>query len=259
MSPADYCAARVRAAGGDGALLARFAPPPLRPATLALAALRAELDHLVEHRPDPSVVGPKLAWWRQELAALGVAPGQHPATQALAEQAAAPLALRDALLDLVDAAETELAGRSALPRAAWRAHLLRRGDGWLMALESLGGSPRAARDELGVALATIEALGELGLRLRRSQPAHALEDGPGPGATDRDAGALRWVTREAERCLPALAPRGAEQALPVLLEINRALGARRARALFADPALAWRPAPRHSLGALFCAWRAARR
>ena len=180
MIPDAYCAERVRAAGGDLDLIVRFAPAARRAAMCALAALRAELEHLVEQHHDPAVAAAKLAWWRDELAAFASGDAHHPATRALLAADHDRAALATAMLAFSAGLDAELAGRCVLEPAAWQALLAARGR-WAQALTAVATTATplaaAALDALGRALAELELLATLGRRLGNARP--ALDSGWG--------------------------------------------------------------------------------
>lgn len=259
MIPDGYCAERVRAAGGDPELIVRFVPGARRPVLYALAALRAELEHLVEQHHDPAVAAAKLAWWRAELAGLAVGEARHPATRALLAIDHDRAALAAAMLAFSGGLETELGGQCVLEPPTWRALLAARGH-WLHALAATAQArlDPATLDALGMALAELELLATLGRRLGSARPALDAGWGVAEGAFVAQAeDALTLVSTRAQVAGATLAAgRGAIRAVAPLA-IAGALGARRARRLAADPRRAWQREPRASLGAVFTAWRAA--
>lgn len=257
MIPDDYCVERVRAAGGDPELIVRFAPAALRAPLNALAALRVELEHLVEQHHDPAVAVAKLAWWRDELGGLAARDARHPATRALIAADLDHAAIGQAMSAFSAALATELGGHSLLPSAEWRGFVAARGS-WAQALAAVARAPIAAPDATGAALAELEVLAALGLRLRNARP--ALDAGWGlaqAAAATGDAAALDVVSTRAQVAGATLLAQGDSTQRSPALAIACALALRRAKLLAAEPARAWRPEPRASLGALFTAWRAA--
>jgi phytoene/squalene synthetase len=257
--PDDYCAERVRAAGGDPELIVRFAPADRRALHCALAALRAELEHLVEQHHEPAVATAKVAWWRSELAGFAAGDARHPATRALLAADLDRAGMSAAMLAFSDALVAELGGRCTLPSTDWQAMLAARGS-WSRALSAVD---RASPDAgvlaaLGAALAELEVLATLGRRLAASRPALDAGWGLGQAAFDsRDPAALDLVSTRAQVAGTTLVARRDAAAASPALAIACALGLRRAKLLAADPTRAWRPQERSSLGALFTAWRAA--
>lgn len=83
VTPDDYCADKAAPPGSDVYYSVLFLSPERRRATVALEAMRRELEDAVRDASDPSVVQTKLQWWRQELARLFEGRPEHPATKAL--------------------------------------------------------------------------------------------------------------------------------------------------------------------------------
>jgi len=254
MPQDDYCATRTAAAGGDPWLIALFASAAQRPALQALGALRADLAHLVAHRSEPAILGARAGWWQQELSTLRRAPGQHPATRALAPHAARDPALHQALLEWALHLNDELGGASLLEPERWRRHLLRAGRlHEVMARLCDGPADEAAA--LGATLAELERLATHGERAAQSRPLGALGASPAavaPTAEARDFIAARATTLGATLGAHATAVR---RHAPLAIAV--ALGSRRARALGRDPLRAWTPEPPRALGAVAVAWHAA--
>ena len=83
MTPDDYCADKAAPPGSDVYYSVLFLAPERRRATIALEAVRRELEDAVRDASDPAVVQSKLQWWRQELARLFDGRPEHPAAKAL--------------------------------------------------------------------------------------------------------------------------------------------------------------------------------
>jgi len=250
----DYCASRTAAVGGDLWLVSLFARPEHRAPLQALAALRADLIHLIAHRAEPAVIAARAGWWQQELSMLGLQAGQHPATRALAPLAQAQPVLRDALLEWTLHLNEELGGKSVLDATRWRLHLARAGR-LNHAIALLTDGPREATLELGPTLAAIEHLATLGERVAQSRPAREI--GPAPDLTTPSVDAKRFIADRARALGDALrTSRGSLKHHPPLA-VMAALGARRAARLVRSPELAWTAEPGRALGAVFVAWRAA--
>lgn len=255
MAEDAYCAERTAAVGGDLWLAALFAPPDARPLLHALGALRADLVHLVAHRAEPTVLAARAGWWQQELSMLGLQPGQHPATRALAPHAQREPALREALLEWTLHLNEELGSQGVLDATRWHLHLARAGR-IHEAIALLTGGPREAALALGPTLAAVEHLATLGERHAQSRPHREI--GPAPDLAAPTPAALKFVSERARSLREALvAPRNAVAA-HAPLAVLAALGARRAARLTRQPALAWRSEPARQIGAVFVAWRAAR-
>jgi len=83
VTPDDYCADKAAPPGSDVYYSVLFLAPERRRATIALEAVRRELEDAVRDASDPAVVQSKLQWWRQELARLFEGGPEHPAAKAL--------------------------------------------------------------------------------------------------------------------------------------------------------------------------------
>ncbi len=83
VTPDDYCADKAAPPGSSLYYSVLFLAPERRRATIALEAMRRELEDAVRDATDPAVVQSKLQWWRHELARLSEGRPEHPATQAL--------------------------------------------------------------------------------------------------------------------------------------------------------------------------------
>ncbi len=84
MSPDEYCAARAARSGSSFYYSFLFLPQERRRAIVALYAFCREVDDVVDETADASVARTKLAWWRNEIAAVFDGGAQHPVTRALA-------------------------------------------------------------------------------------------------------------------------------------------------------------------------------
>jgi phytoene synthase len=89
VTPDDYCADKAAPPGSDVYYSVLFLTPERRRATIALEAVRRELEDAVRDATDPAVVQTKLQWWRLELARLFEGRPDHPATKALQPHLAA--------------------------------------------------------------------------------------------------------------------------------------------------------------------------
>jgi phytoene synthase len=106
--PHDYCARKAAASGSSFYYSFRLLPPPRRRAITALYAYCREVDDVVDEVTDPAVARLKLAWWRQEVAAIFDGSPQHPVAQALREVVAEFPLSRDDLLTVIDGMEMDL-------------------------------------------------------------------------------------------------------------------------------------------------------
>ena len=102
MDPQAYCEAKVAQSGSSFAYTFRFLPPPRRHAITALYAFCREVDDVVDEVADPAVARMKLAWWRNEIAAVFDGKPQHPVALALQDvvaRYALPREHFDAIID----------------------------------------------------------------------------------------------------------------------------------------------------------------
>ena len=84
MTPDEYCQQKAAASGSSFYYSFLFLPPERRRAITALYAFCREVDDVVDECTDTGVAAAKLAWWRNEVAALFAGTPQHPVTKALA-------------------------------------------------------------------------------------------------------------------------------------------------------------------------------
>src|SRR5215510_11736001 len=84
MTPDEYCQQKAAASGSSFYYSFLFLPPERRRAITALYAFCREVDDVVDECTDVNVAAAKLAWWRDEVAALFAGTPQHPVTKALA-------------------------------------------------------------------------------------------------------------------------------------------------------------------------------
>ena len=89
MSPDAYCEAKAAQSGSSFYYSFRFLPPERRRAITALYAFCREVDDVVDEVADPGVARLKLAWWRNQLAAVFGGQPQHPVALALVATVAA--------------------------------------------------------------------------------------------------------------------------------------------------------------------------
>ncbi|HUO43289.1 MAG TPA: presqualene diphosphate synthase HpnD [Burkholderiales bacterium] len=84
MTPDQYCQQKAAQSGSSFYYSFLFLPPPRRRAITALYAFCREVDDVVDECSDPAVARAKLAWWRDEIAAIYAGAPRHPVAQALA-------------------------------------------------------------------------------------------------------------------------------------------------------------------------------
>lgn len=85
-----------------------FTPEAQRDTAGALLELRADILEAARRPSEPAVARARLQWWRAELAGFGSGREQHPVTRRLSRAQPDGILQAEYLLELVDAAETEL-------------------------------------------------------------------------------------------------------------------------------------------------------
>ncbi|MES2077270.1 MAG: presqualene diphosphate synthase HpnD [Pseudomonadota bacterium] len=83
MSPDEYCQQKTAQSGSSFYYSFLFLTPERRRAITALYAFCREVDDTVDECTDESIARVKLAWWRNEIAAMYQGKQSHPVTQAL--------------------------------------------------------------------------------------------------------------------------------------------------------------------------------
>ncbi len=83
MTPDEYCQQKAAQSGSSFYYSFLFLPPPRRRAITALYAFCREVDDVVDETENADVARSKLAWWRQEVAAIFAGTPQHPVATAL--------------------------------------------------------------------------------------------------------------------------------------------------------------------------------
>ena len=84
VTPDEYCRQKAAASGSSFYYSFLFLPEEKRRAITALYAFCREVDDVVDDCTDTGVARTKLAWWRNEVAAMYRGEPQHPVTRALA-------------------------------------------------------------------------------------------------------------------------------------------------------------------------------
>ena len=84
MTPDEYCRQKAAASGSSFYYSFLFLPEEKRRAIIALYAFCREVDDVVDDCTDTGIARTKLAWWRDEVAAMYRGEPQHPVTRALA-------------------------------------------------------------------------------------------------------------------------------------------------------------------------------
>jgi 15-cis-phytoene synthase len=83
MTPDEYCRRKTAQSGSSFYYSFLFLPPERRRGITALYTFCREVDDVVDEVTDPGVARAKLAWWRQEIAAVYAGTPQHPVALAL--------------------------------------------------------------------------------------------------------------------------------------------------------------------------------
>lgn len=108
MTPDQYCQQKAAQSGSSSYYSFLFLPPERRRAITALYAFCREVDDIVDECADPSVAAAKLAWWRNEVAALFAGSPQHPVTRALAPLVEPYRITQERLGEILDGMEMDL-------------------------------------------------------------------------------------------------------------------------------------------------------
>ena len=108
MTPDEYCQQRAASSGSSFYYSFLFLESPRRQAITALYAFCREVDDVVDECADTQLARGKLAWWRQEIAALYAGKPSHPVTQALSKALENFALPREQLLEIIDGMEMDL-------------------------------------------------------------------------------------------------------------------------------------------------------
>jgi 15-cis-phytoene synthase len=108
VTPEQYCQQRAAQSGSSFYYSFLFLEPRRRQAITALYAFCREVDDVVDECPDPALARTKLAWWRNEIAALYQGHPSHPVTQALVTTLKGFFLPQEQLLEIIDGMEMDL-------------------------------------------------------------------------------------------------------------------------------------------------------
>lgn len=108
MNPHQYCAERAASSGSSFYYSFMFLPERRRRAITALYAYCREVDDVVDETADPEVARTKLAWWRNELAAVYGGRPQHPVALALVDVVGEFDLGHDLLAEIIDGMQMDL-------------------------------------------------------------------------------------------------------------------------------------------------------
>jgi 15-cis-phytoene synthase len=254
-----------------------FTPAERRRAAAALFELQAEVMTSTRRVQEPEVAHARLAWWRAELGGYGSGREQHPLTRALRETGYLEAIQPEYLVEMVDAAQSELSDSPCrnyqeLALYCYRSSgVLQEMIAGLAGLEEPG-NERAVRrfaQRLGTGVRMVQLIEELprdlaaGRRLlprdwiQETGACEALDERGAVDAAlaaclDRIAGEARLALDEAESAVPA--PERSRQVTGlVLAALYRRRLARLHAASFDSRAVPG------NLNNLWTAWQAARR
>lgn len=277
MTDGDINLGQAAAPGTAAWYALLFTPPERRDAVSAVLELRAEILASARRPSEPSVALARLQWWRAELGGFGSGREQHPLTRLLRGVDGAGALQPEYLLEMVDAAESELSDPPCRNYAELALYCYRSGGVCQEIIAGLQGIADPANERavqryarrLGHGVRLVELLGDLPADLaagRRLLPRDwILETGSNEtiGAAgemdlalrtclDRLAGDARSALDEAESLLPP-EERPRQRAGVVLAALCR-------RQLDVLHASGFRPGKKPgNLANLWTAWRAARR
>ena len=111
MTPDQYCQQKAAQSGSSFYYSFLFLPPERRRAITALFAFCREVDDVVDECTDVSVARVKLAWWRNEVAAMYNGAPQHPVAQALVPVVRTFNLPQPRLQEIIDGMEMDLTQR----------------------------------------------------------------------------------------------------------------------------------------------------
>ena len=111
MTPDQYCQQKAAASGSSFYYSFMFLPPGRRRAITALYAFCREIDDVVDECTDAGVARAKLAWWRNQVAAISNGAPQHPVAQALVPVVKAFGVPQARLQEIIDGMEMDLTQR----------------------------------------------------------------------------------------------------------------------------------------------------
>lgn len=277
MNGGSIEAARGAPRGSPYWYMLLFAPEASRGMVAALLELRAGVFEAARRPTEPAVARARLDWWRTELAAFGSGREQHPMTRVLRDAGGHGPVQAEYLLELVDAAESELQAAPCRNYAELSLYCYRSSGVLHEMAAALAGledsaNERAVRrhaQRLGAGVRLVEIIAGLrndvaaGRRLLprdwveetgASEPVddNSRMDAALEACLDRLAGEARIALDEAESALPAVERARQRHAL-VLIALTRRHLDRLARNAFNPGALPG------NLANLWTAWRAARR
>jgi len=190
MDPHEYCQTRAAQSGSSFYYSFLFLPPERRRAITALYAFCREVDDVVDECADAGVARMKLAWWRQEIAAISRGAPQHPVAHALAEVAPRFRITEARLNEIIDGMEMDLDHRFYPDFAALKVYCHRvAGVVGLLSAEIFGyADPRTLEyaEDLGMAFQLTNIVRDVGEDARRGRIYLPLDELGRYGVTETD-------------------------------------------------------------------------
>jgi 15-cis-phytoene synthase len=174
MTPDDYCQQKAAQSGSSFYYSFLFLPAERRRAITALYAFCREVDDIVDECMDVGVARTKLAWWRDQIAAIydNVRP-QHPVAQALAAVLPAFKLPQARLQEIIDGMEMDLTQRRYADFAALKLYCHRAaGVVGLLSAEIFGYSDPGTlkyAENLGMAFQLTNIIRDVGEDARRDR------------------------------------------------------------------------------------------
>jgi 15-cis-phytoene synthase len=173
MSPEAYCEEKAAQSGSSFYYSFRFLPPERRRAITALYAFCREVDDVVDEVADPGVARLKLAWWRNEVAAVFGGAPQHPVALALVPVVAAFRLPEEHFQAVIDGMTMDIEQNRYLDFATLERYCHRvAGVVGLMSAEIFGYQEPATREyarDLGVAFQLTNIIRDVGEDARRGR------------------------------------------------------------------------------------------
>jgi phytoene synthase len=180
MTPDEYCQQKAAQSGSSFYYSFLFLPPERRRAITALYAFCREVDDIVDECTDEGVARIKLAWWRDQIAAIydgspveGKGAPPHPVARALAAVIPAFGLPQARLQEIIDGMEMDLTQRRYADFAALKLYCHRAaGVVGLLSAEIFGYSDPATleyAENLGTAFQLTNIIRDVGEDARRDR------------------------------------------------------------------------------------------
>jgi phytoene synthase len=125
VTPDGYCQQKAAQSGSSFYYSFLFLPPERRRAITALFAFCREVDDVVDECTDAGIARTKLAWWRNEVAAIYDGAPQHPVAQALVPVVKTFKLPQARLHEIIDGMEMDLTQRRYADFTALRLYCYR--------------------------------------------------------------------------------------------------------------------------------------